>query len=131
MTDSIYDFKFRKSKKAIWWLSVDNHFQHSKIEVDFSNEEIIHLYQSHYAKKFLINSNAKNICPLYDYLNEKYVQAEEEQDQFLFDELHEGYETLDTGYDYGQLPQNINYQGDDENPDFFQDNNIKLIPKRL
>ena len=66
-----------------------------------------------------------------DYLNEKYVQAEEEQDQFLFDELHEGYETLDTGYDYGQLPQNINYQGDDENPDFFQDNNIKLIPKRL
>lgn len=74
MTDSLHDSKFKKCKKAIWWLSVDNHYLHSKLDVDFKNDELIHLYQSHYAKNFLINSNAKNFYPLYDYLNDKYFQ---------------------------------------------------------
>ncbi len=60
---------FSNMTKAVWWLSVDN--CHNK-EFAKSND-IIHLYQSHYAKEFLLQSGVSNPIPLFDYVNDDYL----------------------------------------------------------
>lgn len=56
--------------RIVWWLSVDN----ARSSFDFSaDEDIIHCYQSEYARMFLMKSGAKKTAPLFDYLNDKYL----------------------------------------------------------
>jgi hypothetical protein len=62
-TERLNDFS--KAKKAIWWLSVDNNC--GKFQ-SFNNDDIIHFYQSEYAKNFLIKNGAVNIHPIHDYI---------------------------------------------------------------
>jgi hypothetical protein len=59
---------FSNMTKAIWWLSVDNCHdkEHAK------RNDILHLYQSHYAKDFLVNNGITNPIPLFDYINDDY-----------------------------------------------------------
>ena len=54
-----------KAKKAIWWLSVDNNYDKFQ---SFGNDDIIHFYQSEYAKNFLIKNGTKNVYPIHDYI---------------------------------------------------------------
>lgn len=54
-----------KAKKGIWWLSVDNNH---KAFQDFNNENILHLYQSEYAKNYLTKNGVKNLLPIHDYI---------------------------------------------------------------
>ena len=54
--------------KAIWWLSVD-HNRGSSTNFD---SDVIHLYQSDYARDFLSSRGAKTIIPIFDYLSDEY-----------------------------------------------------------
>jgi len=65
---------------AIWWLSVDNAIiWNSNLKYDsykqklFDKEGLINFYQSEYAKLFLIESNAKIVIPLFDYINPTFI----------------------------------------------------------
>ena len=55
----------KNAKKAVWWLSVDNN---NKSFTDFSNADILHLYQSEYAKDFLEKNGVANMLPVHDYI---------------------------------------------------------------
>jgi hypothetical protein len=92
-----YDIKkFKKIKKCIWWLSVDNYFlkfnprdlfrsfrnillnilrYYSKV---FTDTNIINLYQSHYAKIFLDKRGVKNSFYLGDYISSTFLKYKEE-----------------------------------------------------
>jgi len=59
--------EFSDMKVAIWWLSVNNN--HGRFQ-DFLNDNILHLYQSEYAKNFLQSRGTKTILPLRDYIFE-------------------------------------------------------------
>lgn len=64
--------------RIIWWLSVDN----ARSQFDFSSDnDIIHCYQSEYARMFLLENGAKRTAPLFDYLNDKYLCNEEIKDK--------------------------------------------------
>ena len=68
--------RFKLIRKAIWWLSVDNHFSHSEL-YDFSeaqNEAVIHLAQSAYAEEFLRRHGVREIHRLTDYLHAEYLK---------------------------------------------------------
>lgn len=88
---------YRNVGKAIYWLSVDhytNFFKISKLEfstlimhvkyllkrknkskrVDFSDKNIIHLYQSHYAKLFLEDNGATSLYSLSDPISDKFLK---------------------------------------------------------
>lgn len=58
--------EFKRAKKSIWWLSVDNN--HGKFN-NFEDDSIAHFYQSEYAKDFLLEKGAKNISPIHDYID--------------------------------------------------------------
>lgn len=62
---TIWIDEFKSLKKYIWWLSVNNSDRTSKHY--FKREDITHLYQSAYAKDYLIKNGVKNISPLSDY----------------------------------------------------------------
>ncbi|MEI6426720.1 MAG: hypothetical protein WCO66_05240, partial [Candidatus Absconditabacteria bacterium] len=54
----------RNARKSIWWLSVDNN--QAKFQ-NFSDSNIFHFYQSHYALNYLTSNNAICCLPLFDY----------------------------------------------------------------
>ena len=87
---------FKKIKKYIWWMSVDNYLRYhnilfSIINYGFKNflksvkhgkfhfinyplnNSIFHLYQSEYAKQFLKSKKINSIHRLSDYLNTDYL----------------------------------------------------------
>jgi len=76
---------FNNLKKAIWWLSVDNN--HGKF-TEWDNDEIYHVYQSFYAKNYIIENNGKNHFYINDYVSEKYLgnkySAEDKEDFVLY-----------------------------------------------
>lgn len=65
-------FTFGNIKTAIWWLSVDNNQGRFK---DFSNQSITHFYQSYYALAYLLQNEAQQYLPLFDYIQSKYTAA--------------------------------------------------------
>lgn len=89
-------WKYKKIKKIIWWLSVDfyfiagNNFIKNNLNSFLLNKfncqnyfffdkklldkDIMHLYQSEYARKFLVNKNIKLMYPLSDFLYESYLK---------------------------------------------------------
>lgn len=87
-------FKYKKIKKSIWWLSVDNYFvsikdTNSKFKriiktligknqrvFDISTDNIIHLAQSQYAIDFLKKQKIENIQYLSDYLGKVFFESE-------------------------------------------------------
>jgi hypothetical protein len=76
MVPEVWTHKLRdyeSIQKAIWWLSVDNHFVSEKeTPFDFSDEKnfsVIHLAQSRYSEDFLRRQNAKYIMRLCSSLN--------------------------------------------------------------
>jgi hypothetical protein len=78
-------FHWQHGPRAIWWLSVDNfrsshpHLLHPRSSnYLFSDESILHFYQSHYAQNFLRQQGARNLCPLYDYTADCYLQQQAE-----------------------------------------------------
>lgn len=56
---------YNKIQKAVWWLSVN----YKRSDDIFSDKQIKHLYQSVYAKHFLLSNGIEQPLPLYDYLN--------------------------------------------------------------
>jgi hypothetical protein len=67
---------FHLIQKAIWWLSVDNHFSLPE-RFDFSdpgNAQIIHLAQSAYAEQFLRRHGALETHRVTDYLHAEYLR---------------------------------------------------------
>ncbi len=83
--------KYKKSKKSIWWMSVDNYFnsigygknflskirknlkRHFRNKYIFSNKKIYHFVQSKYAYEFLKKNNVQNIMYLTDYIGENIL----------------------------------------------------------
>ncbi|HEW8713391.1 TPA: hypothetical protein V1D49_000760 [Streptococcus pneumoniae] len=84
-------------QKAVWWMSVDNYLKRNGILGSLEHfgllrtiklfvkgnikiggyridKEIPHLYQSEYAKQFLLAKGVKKYYRLSDYLNESYIQ---------------------------------------------------------
>ena len=86
--------KFRKAKKYIWWMSVDNAFNYSFSLRTIKSRGLIwalrqlkqgnvgfnrtiksadgHFYQSEYARLFLERKGIKNVYPLSDYINDSF-----------------------------------------------------------
>jgi len=60
LIDSLVDMKLATTRKryqnCIWWLSVDNN--NSKYK-DWSRKDVLHLYQSEYAKNYVLNNLRK------------------------------------------------------------------------
>ena len=62
---------------VFWWLSVDNFFGSDNISIDVmkhSFPNLIHCYQSDYARDFLELSGITGSLPLSDYLNDDFVR---------------------------------------------------------
>lgn len=57
---------------AIWWLSVDNNNGKYK---DWDRDDILHLYQSEYAKRHLQEKGAKHIVKMTEYIPDRNVDA--------------------------------------------------------
>ena len=57
---------------AIWWLSVDNNNGKYK---DWDRDDILHLYQSEYAKRHLQEKGAKHIVKMTEYIPDRDVDA--------------------------------------------------------
>jgi len=57
--------KYQHIQKAVWWLSV-NYLREEKV---LGEKEFQHLYQSSYARNFLLANGIESPEPLYDYLN--------------------------------------------------------------
>lgn len=89
--------EYKKTKKIVWWLSVDNHFlwldgfkgKTNRILLNrvglqaylFFNKKLIksadfHLVQSEYAKDYLSKRGFNNIGCLSDYLHESFLEVE-------------------------------------------------------
>ena len=84
--------KFKKIKKAIWWLSVDNYFismkdssifwkkilkkilRKTKKSFNFNDKVTKHYVQSEYARQFLVEKEVSNIEYLSDYLNDIFLK---------------------------------------------------------
>lgn len=69
-TDFLHYPSVSNMVKSVWWLSVDN--CHNRDELDF-DQDVIHFYQSHYAKHYLDGRGFVKKIPLYDYLNDDFV----------------------------------------------------------
>ena len=76
-------FGWQATRKAIWWLSVDNfkvthpHLLNERtLRRLFQDESIMHLYQSNYAYDFLRQHGARSTYPLYDYISKGYCDTE-------------------------------------------------------
>ena len=84
--------KFPLMTKYIWWLSVDNYCRPfrlcgprsmyhllkdriTKRNVDFNDNSIRHLCQSHYAMDFLKRQGVQNACFLMDYLGDEHLSG--------------------------------------------------------
>jgi hypothetical protein len=52
---------YEPSPCAIWWLSVDNNTRRFK---DWDRTDILHLYQSEYAKQYLLDHGARHVYPM-------------------------------------------------------------------
>lgn len=75
--------KFPGAKRAVWWLSVDNAIGSIPELADpayaaelLSEPGILHLYQSDYARRFLERHGAREILPLFDFINRDYLDAD-------------------------------------------------------
>lgn len=84
--------KYTKSKKSIWWMSVDNYHnsfgfgknpfsnlkkiikKYFRSKYIFRNEEIIHFVQSKYAFEFLHLNNVKKVSYLTDYIGSNILE---------------------------------------------------------
>lgn len=82
-TLAIFAFSIKGPKRAIWWLSVDNGRNHEPLfsykqfcDAYFNDGSLVHFYQSDYARGFLMAHGAKNIFPLYDYINRSFIRNE-------------------------------------------------------
>lgn len=89
--------RFKKIKKVIWWMSVDNYFSslNSKYykrydfwgrvrKTNIFGENYYHCCQSQYAKEFLMEKGVKDqrICMLSDYTNRSFL--EETNDEMTY-----------------------------------------------
>lgn len=88
--------KFKKMKKVIWWLSVDNYYPslHSKYAKVYAplgmnrekynpfHKSIVHCYQSEYAKQFLMKHGVRNLLPLSDYLSDEFIKASKDEQSY-------------------------------------------------
>lgn len=85
-------YKFRKIKKAVWWLSVDFYPGSNRVKVDFIHTVVrairdyknrifdkkwLHFTQSEYARQYLINDRKipeSNIFKLSDYISKSFIR---------------------------------------------------------
>lgn len=82
--------KFSPNRTYIWWMSVDNYINSGRFlyavanrfspwnyintsSNKFNTRFAGHLYQSEYARQYLLNKNVNNLYLLSDYINEEYV----------------------------------------------------------
>lgn len=70
-----YNSQLTGVQKFIWWLSVDNN---RGTYTSFNNNTVQHLYQSEYAKQFLLKSGCSVPLPMHDYIH------------------HDGFDNVDT-----------------------------------
>lgn len=57
--------KRRLHQTAIWWLSVDNNNGRFK---SWDRNDVLHLHQSEYARRFLAKNGAKHVLPMTEYI---------------------------------------------------------------
>lgn len=73
-------FQHRTYQRALWWLSVDNGesvapgltYERERLRF-FQSDDLMHFYQSDYARDFLMRSHARPIAPLTDYTNLNFL----------------------------------------------------------
>lgn len=76
----------RITPRAIWWLSVDNAATNSTAltyestrRAIFSDDTLLHFYQSAYAREYLIRNGARQIQALYDYVDRGFRDRGQER----------------------------------------------------
>lgn len=94
--ETMTDFlgRFKKIRKAVWWLSIDNYFTEQETQCGRINRWLLskfgsqsylgfdrqlksvdyHFYQSEYAKQRLQNLGVENVASLSDYLSQEFLQ---------------------------------------------------------
>lgn len=88
--------RYRKAKKAVWWLSVDNYYKKKQewsyrintlfglLSPALTDHRIMHLYQSYYAREQVNKLGVQPACQmeLSDYLNAAFIEnADKEKKQ--------------------------------------------------
>lgn len=91
--------KFHQVQKSVWWMSVDNYLKNHEIKfiskywgiyyalkrlikqdykpkLNVFTGNIVHFYQSEYARQFLMSRGIKTPYPLSDYINQSYLDTE-------------------------------------------------------
>ena len=81
---------YKNIQRCIWWLSVN--YGRDKFKFSFEDNSIHHLYQSHYAKLFLLSNNAVNVYPLFDYLSIKQGSSFTKKDKIVLFNPGKGFE---------------------------------------
>lgn len=94
--------RYHKVKKVVWWLSVDNHYKKKQewnyrintlfglLSPSLTDQRVMHLYQSYYAKEHLKKLGIQPACQLElsDYLNRAFIEnANKEQSQIKQDRV--------------------------------------------
>jgi len=79
---ALQHYRFKLGKVAIWWLSVDNAYRGAPQLEDeavrrelFARPDLIHLWQSAYARDFLREGGAPNVAELRDYTSPLFTQT--------------------------------------------------------
>lgn len=90
--------KFKKIKKVIWWMSVDNYYNslNSKYykrydffgkmdRINIFGDNYYHCCQSQYAKEFLLEKGVeeKRICMLSDYTNKSFLEETKDEMSYI------------------------------------------------
>lgn len=78
VSGNLLPFFYLECSVVFWWLSVDNFFGADSISIDVlihSFPNLIHCYQSEYARNFLEGVGISEALPLSDYLNDDFVKT--------------------------------------------------------
>ncbi len=89
---------FKKMRKVIWWMSVDNYYKtmncaYAKLYAPLGMNrpkynpfinDYLHCYQSEYARIFLLNKgiDEKNMLPLSDYLSKEFIKSADNEKSY-------------------------------------------------
>lgn len=94
--------KYKNIQYCVWWMSVDNYLKRNGImnaikywgmfksciyllkdRINFFDpnipNDVLHLYQSEYARRFLISRKLNNNCELSDYINQDYFKHNKQE----------------------------------------------------
>ncbi len=68
-------YKLSNIRMAVWWLSFNNAISFNSLEANIYNKEVVHLFQSHYAREAILKNieDTQVSFDLHDYTKDSYI----------------------------------------------------------